>query len=124
MSLSTWSNIASRTFGTLCILSSLPFLGIPFPTKSSATYYADKNRWLSQLSNGYLTPQQAGFAGAALRIAVGLGCVFPRTRVPALLLNGAVVGRGTVMAHRDGRPMGPQWGMLSAIAVCLALEIL
>lgn len=86
------------------------------------SYYADKNIWMSKLSNGHLTPKQAGCAAALLRVAVGLGCMYQRTRVAALLVNGAVVTRGTVVAYRDGRPMRPQWTMLGAIALCLALE--
>ncbi|KAI0104684.1 hypothetical protein GGR51DRAFT_224977 [Nemania sp. FL0031] len=122
--MSTWSNIASTTFGSLCVISALPLLGVPFPTRAWASYYADKNRWMSQLSNGRLTPEQAGYAAAGLRIAVGAGCIYPRTRVLALLVNGAVVCRGTMVAYRDGRPMSPQWTMLGAIALCLGLELL
>jgi hypothetical protein len=116
------SNIASRTFGALCILSSLPFIGIPFPSKSWSTYYAGKNKWNSDLSSGRLTPKQAGYVGALLRIVVGVGCIYPATRVKMLLVNGAIVFRGTMLAHRDGRPMVPQWTMLGAVGLCLLLE--
>jgi hypothetical protein len=116
------SDLPSLTFGALCIVSALPFVGIPFPTRSWATYYAEKNRWMSQLSGGRLTPGQAGVAGALLRLTVGSACIYPATRLAALLANGAIVSRGTVLALRDGRPMGPQWRMLGAVGVCLVLE--
>ncbi|KAI1404947.1 hypothetical protein F4819DRAFT_446038 [Hypoxylon fuscum] len=77
---------------------------------------------MSQLSGGRLTPKQAGFAGALLRVAVGSCCIYPPTRVAALLVNGAVVSHGTMIAYRDGRPMAPQWTMLGAIGLCLVLE--
>ncbi|KAI0161743.1 hypothetical protein GGR52DRAFT_138098 [Hypoxylon sp. FL1284] len=118
------SDYASATFGALCIASAPPFVGIPFPSRAAAAYYADKNRWMSQLSGGRLTLRQAGYAGALLRLAVGACCVYPPTRVPTLLLNGAVVARGTVVAFRDAGPMMPQWGMLGAVGVCLLLELL
>ncbi|KAI0861466.1 hypothetical protein F4860DRAFT_476168 [Xylaria cubensis] len=120
--MTTWSDIVSVTFGSLCVVSALPLVGIPFPNQSWASYYADKNRWMSQLSKGHLTPTQAGYASAVLRIIVGLGCIYQPTRVAALLVNGAVVCRGTVVAYRDGRPMTPQWTMLGAITLCLVLE--
>ncbi|KAI8623915.1 hypothetical protein F5Y19DRAFT_456537 [Xylariaceae sp. FL1651] len=116
------SDIPSLTFGCLCIASALPFIGIPFPSRSWATYYADKNRWLSQVSGRRLTPRQAGFAGALLRITVGSACIYPATRLAALLANSAVVSYGTVLAYRDGRPKRPQWTMLGALGVCLVLE--
>ncbi|KAI1765516.1 hypothetical protein GGR53DRAFT_489995 [Hypoxylon sp. FL1150] len=119
-----FGDFASITFGSLCIASALPFVGIPFPSRTWATYYADKNRWLSQLSGGRLAPDQAGYAGALLRIAVGSCCIYQPTRVAALLINGAVVSRGTMVAYRDGRPMRPQWTMLSTIGLCLLLEML
>ncbi|KAI1275119.1 hypothetical protein F5Y07DRAFT_187951 [Xylaria sp. FL0933] len=118
----TWSDTVSTTFGALCIVSALPLIGIPFPTRAWASYYADKSRWMAQLSKGHLTPNQAGYAAAVLRTAVGVGCIYPPTRIAALLVNGAVVCRGTMVAYRDGRPMSPQWSMLGAIALCLALE--
>ncbi|KAF7325044.1 Major facilitator superfamily transporter [Mycena kentingensis (nom. inval.)] len=117
----TLSTAVSSTFGALCITSALPFIGIPFPSQSWADYYADKNKWLAELSSGRLTPAQAGYAGALLRVGVGACCIYPPTREAALLLNGAVVCRGTVLAYRDERPMRPQWTMLSAIALCLVL---
>ncbi|KAK9416059.1 putative Major facilitator superfamily transporter [Seiridium unicorne] len=120
-----WTNrvsaVVSTTFGVLCITSALPFVGIPFPSRAWATYYADKNKWLAELSGGRLTPDQAGYTSAALRIAVGACCIYPPTREAALLVNGAIVCRGTMLAYRDGRPMRPQWTMLSAIALCLVL---
>ncbi|KAI4865622.1 hypothetical protein F4820DRAFT_419699 [Hypoxylon rubiginosum] len=119
-----FSDFVSITFGGLCIASSLPFIGIPFPSRAWATYYADKNRWLSQLSGGRLTPKQAGYASALLRVGVGSCCIYQPTRVAALLVNGAVVSRGTMVAYRDGRPMRPQWTMLGAISFCLLLELL
>ncbi|CAJ2507099.1 Uu.00g082850.m01.CDS01 [Anthostomella pinea] len=118
------SDFTCITFGALCIASALPFVGIPVPTRSWAIYYADKNRWLSKLSGERLTPKQAGYASALLRLAVGSCCIYPPTRIPALLVNGAVVCRGTVVAYRDGRPMRPQWTMLGAVGLCLLTEIL
>ncbi|KAH8655757.1 hypothetical protein BX600DRAFT_470271 [Xylariales sp. PMI_506] len=118
---STISNITSTAFGSLCILSSLPFVGIPFPTRDWAVYYAGKNQWLSKLSGGRLTPIQAGYCSALLRITVGTACIFQATRDVALLVNGAIVIRGTFLAHRDGRPMRPQWTMLGAIGLCFFL---
>lgn len=122
MHMPTLSDLTSTTFGSLCITSALPFIGIPFPSKAWATYYADKNRWLSQLSGGHLGPKGAGYAGALLRVVVGAGCIYEPTRLAALLLNGAVVSRGTMVAYRDGRPMRPQWTMLGAVGLCLVLE--
>ncbi|KAH8160518.1 hypothetical protein CIB48_g7726 [Xylaria polymorpha] len=118
----TWSDIASGTFGSLCVISVLPLIGISSPTREWASYYADKSRWMSRLSKGYLAPDQAAYASAALRIAVGCGCVYQPTRVAALLVNGAVVCSGTVVAYRDSRPMSPQWTMLGTIGLCLVLE--
>lgn len=120
----TLSDAVSTTFGALCITSALPFVGIPFPTRAWATYYADKNRWMSQLSNGYLTPKQAGYAGALLRVMVGSCCIYQPTRIAALLVNGVIVCRGTVVAYRDARPMRPQWNMLGAVGLCLFLEMM
>lgn len=85
------------------------------------TYYADKSVWLSKVSGGRLTPKEAGYASALLRVMVGTCCVYPPTRDAALLLNGAIVLRGTFLAHRDGRPMQPQWNMLGSVALCLVL---
>ncbi|KAI3554862.1 hypothetical protein CABS03_08299 [Colletotrichum abscissum] len=118
---STLSNLASYTFGGLCILSALPFVGIPFPNRRAADYYAGKSEWMSQIFRRRLTPRQAGYFGAALRIAVGAAVIVPEMREPALLFNGAVVTYGTIRAYVDGRPMLPQWGMLAVIAVCLGL---
>ncbi|OHF02130.1 hypothetical protein CORC01_02709 [Colletotrichum orchidophilum] len=119
--LSMISTLSSWTFGGLCILSALPFTGVPFPSRRAAEYYAGKSEWMSQISGRRLTPTQAGYAGAAFRIAVGAAVIVPETREPALLFNGAVVAYGTVRAALDRRPMIPQWGMLAAIAVCLGL---
>jgi hypothetical protein len=118
----TASDVASTTFGTLCLLSALPFIGVPFPTRGWSTYYAGKNEWLTRLSGGRLSPRTAGLAGAALRLAVGSALLYPSTRQAALLVNGAVVVRGTFLARRDGRPMRPQWTMLGVIGLCLLLE--
>lgn len=77
---------------------------------------------MAKLTGDRLTPRQAGYAGAALRIAVGLCCIWGHpVREAALLANAAIVARGTVLAARDGRPMRPQWTMLGAIALCLVL---
>ncbi|KAK1456170.1 hypothetical protein CCUS01_10158 [Colletotrichum cuscutae] len=88
---STLSNLASYTFGGLCILSALPFVGIPFPNRRAADYYAGKSEWMSQIFRRRLTPRQAGYFGAVLRIAVGAAVIVPEIREPALLFNGAVV---------------------------------
>ncbi|KAJ7918404.1 hypothetical protein B0H13DRAFT_290776, partial [Mycena leptocephala] len=117
----TLSTVLSSALGVLCIASALPFVGIPFPTQSWADYYEAKNQWNSELSGGRLTLKQAGYLGAAVRIVVGAGCIYPPTREVVLVLNGLVVIRGTMLAWRDGRPMWPQWGMLSAVVVCLVL---
>ena len=53
--MSTWSDRVSGGFGCLCILSALPLLGIPFPSRGWAFYYADKNIWMLQLTKCYLT---------------------------------------------------------------------
>lgn len=125
------SAAAATTYGGLCIASALPFAGVSVPWITTSrrsgdswvAYYAEKNAWMARLSGDRLTPRQAGYAGAALRVAVGLCCILgpPAVREAALLANGAVVARGTVLAARDGRPMRPQWTMLGAIALCLLL---
>ncbi|KAI2602196.1 hypothetical protein GGR54DRAFT_533049 [Hypoxylon sp. NC1633] len=117
-----WSDVACATFGLLCIASALPFVGIPFPTRAWATYYAEKSAWMATRSG--LTPKQAGYAGAILRLGVGSACIYPSTRLAALAVNGIVVGYGTVSAYRNGRPMRPQWNMLCAMGFCLVLELL
>ncbi|KAI1372815.1 hypothetical protein F4677DRAFT_431555 [Hypoxylon crocopeplum] len=119
-----WSDLVSTIFGSLCIASALPFVGIPFPTRAWATYYADKSQWISSRSGGRLTPRQAGYASALLRLIVGSACIYPPTRLASLALNGTVVCYGTVSAYRDRRPMRPQWTMLGAMGLCLLLEML
>ncbi|KAH8881685.1 hypothetical protein GQ53DRAFT_832185 [Thozetella sp. PMI_491] len=114
--IATVSNVA---FGLMCIGSAAPFVGIPFPKKATADYYRRKNEWLAKLSGHRLTNMQAGYAGALLRISVGLGVIWPQTREPLLLLNGAIVSVGTVLAIRDKKPMIPQWTMLGMVAWCL-----
>ncbi|KAK1854751.1 hypothetical protein CCHR01_02562 [Colletotrichum chrysophilum] len=118
---STIANLSNWSFGAMCILSALPFVGIPFPNQRAADYYAGKNRWISELSGGRLDSTQAGYAGAVLRIAVGTAVLVPATREAALLINGAIVTRGTMLAVRDGKPLLPQWGMLGIVAWCLVL---
>lgn len=125
------STATATLYGGLCIASAPPFAGISVPwikTRRSSdaaswvAYYADKNAWMARLSGNRLNPRQAGYAGAALRVAVGACCIWgPPVREAALLFNGAIVVRGTVLAARDGRPMRPQWTMLGAIALCLLL---
>lgn len=130
------SAAAATAYGGLCIASALPFAGVSVPWITTSRrrapggggdpwvdYYAEKNAWMARLSGGRLTPRQAGYAGAALRVAVGACCVWgpPAAREAALLANAAVVARGTVLTARDGRPMRPQWTMLGAIALCLLL---
>lgn len=125
------STAAATTYGGLCIASALPFAGVSVPwitprrssDDSWADYYAEKNAWMARLSGDRLNPRQAGYAGAALRVAVGLCCVWgqPAVREAALLANAAVVAWGTVLAARDGRPMRPQWTVLGATALCLLL---
>lgn len=123
------SAAAATVYGGLCIASALPFAGVSIPWVTSrrrgdswVAYYAEKNAWMARLSGDRLTPRQAGLAGAALRVAVGACCIWgPPVREAALLVNGAIVARGTVLAARDGRPMRPQWTMLGAIGLCLLL---
>ena len=124
------STAAATAYGGLCIASALPFAGVSVPWITSrrsddswVAYYAEKNAWMARLSGDRLTPRQAGYAGAALRVAVGLCCVCgpPAVREAALLANAAVVARGTVLAARDGRPMRPQWTVLGATVLCLVL---
>ncbi|KAJ9150202.1 hypothetical protein NKR23_g3809 [Pleurostoma richardsiae] len=106
-------------YGAMFILSALPFVSAPFPSRETAEYYKRKNDWNVRLSGGHLTRTQTGFLGAALRVMVGLGVLFSATRQGALLGNGAVVSLGTVLAYRDGRPMVPQLTMLAMVAWCL-----
>lgn len=124
------STAAATIYGGLCIASAPPFAGVSVPWIQSrrsdgsswVDYYAEKNAWMARLSGDRLTPRQAGYAGAALRVAVGLCCVWgPPVREAALLANAAVVARGTVLAARDGRPMRPQWTVLGATVLCLVL---
>ncbi|KAI2624083.1 hypothetical protein GGS21DRAFT_493998 [Xylaria nigripes] len=110
--MSAGSDPASGNFGSFCIISALPLLGIPFPTCFWATYYADKSSWISQLSNSLLPPTQAGCAAAILRLIVGIGCIYSHTRLPVLVPSQwRGRGPGTVVALRDRRPMMPQWTM-------------
>lgn len=109
--------LPAYTFSFLSILSAAPFLGYPFPTRSSADYYSRKNEWISELSGARLTPTQAGYLGAAMRIALGLALLYPSTRRSACGVMGTIVAAGTVLAIRDGKPLTPQFGMLSAIGV-------
>ncbi|KAF7298817.1 Dienelactone hydrolase endo-1,3,1,4-beta-D-glucanase [Mycena indigotica] len=108
------STISNSVFGALCMLSAIPFLGIPFPSRAAAEYYATKNHWIAE--NYGVTPRQAGYFGAVVRTGVGLGVIYPTTRPLALALNAAIVVRGTALAWRDGRPMLPQYGMLATMA--------
>ncbi|KAI0835227.1 hypothetical protein F5Y06DRAFT_277025 [Hypoxylon sp. FL0890] len=119
-----WSDIVSTTFGTLCLLSAVPLVGIPFPSRSWANYYEDKNKWIAFRTGGRLTAKQAGYAGALLRLAVGSCCIYPPTRIAALTANSIVVSYGTVAAYQNSRPMSPQWSMLSAMGLCILLEVL
>ncbi|KAF7299663.1 Dienelactone hydrolase endo-1,3,1,4-beta-D-glucanase [Mycena chlorophos] len=114
------STLSNTLFGTLCILSSLPFLGIPFPSRATAEYYADKSAHMAEVYN--ITPGQAATIGGVGRTLVGLGVIYPPTRWVALAVNGAVVLRGSTIAWRDGRPMLPQYGMLGAMAFCARHE--
>ncbi|KAJ7069595.1 hypothetical protein C8F01DRAFT_1245793 [Mycena amicta] len=110
------STISNSLFGALCILSAIPFLGIPFPSRAAAEYYATKNHWLAE--NYGVTPKQAGYFGAVVRVGVGAGVIYPPTRMVALALNGAIVVRGTALAWRNERPMLPQYGMLLTMVWC------
>jgi hypothetical protein len=115
----TIATVSNYAFGAMCIASAAPFLGLKFPNQSAVDYYRRKNEWNAGLSGNRLTASQAGYAGAALRIAVGLGVIWPPTREAVLFVNGAVVSVGTVLAIRDDRPLLPQIGMLSAVMWCL-----
>lgn len=114
-------DVITKAFGFFCIVSAFPFIGIPVPSRSSVIYYANKNEWLSKLSGRILSPNQAGYAGALLRIVVGICLLSPATRNGALVFNGVVVSCGTLLAYRDGRPMTSQWLMLGAISLCLVI---
>jgi hypothetical protein len=108
-------------FGAFCILSAPPFIGIPFPSRQASTYYTQKKQHLSELSGKRLTPDQAGYVSAALRILLGFGLISQRYRRLSCMVNGAIVSVGTVVAIRDGRPLMPQVGMLAAIAAVAIL---
>ena len=115
-------NYLAYSFGTFCILSALPFVGVPFPSRAAADYYAGPNgkiKWISDLSGHRITSKQAGYFGAGQRIVLGLCLISPKFRRPSAALMGIVVSYGTVVAVRDGRPLLPQIGMLSAIAAVL-----
>ena len=112
---------AAYTFGIFCILSAAPFVGIPFPTARASAYYSGKNAWLSDLSGKRLTPTQAGYGGACLRILLGVGLISRSFRRTTCGVLGAAVSVGTVIAVRDGRPLAPQIGMLAAIATVAVL---
>ena len=118
MAMQTIANLLAYGFGALCLSTALPFVGIPFPRAETAAYYKRKNEWNAKLSGHRITPATAGVLGAALRVGVGLGVIFPETREVALFIKGAVVSVGTMLAYRDGRPMRPQWTMLGLIAAC------
>ena len=120
--LQTAIETCSALFGTLCILSAAPFAGVPFPNRAAADYYRAKSRWMSAIFGQRLSPVQAGYMGAAVRIVVGAGTIYPPTREAVLLLNGAGVLWGTVRAVRDGRPLIPQFGMLGAVAFLVVLN--
>ncbi|KZV98638.1 hypothetical protein EXIGLDRAFT_292804 [Exidia glandulosa HHB12029] len=112
------SSYVPFAFGVFCILTAPPFIGIPFPTRRAADYYASKNDWLSSLSGRRESPTQAGYLGAVMRVLLGLGLSSPQYRRVSCVFMLAVVGPGTVFAVRDGKPLLPQFGMLAAIAAC------
>lgn len=115
----------SYTFGSFCILSALPFVGVPFPSQRAATYYTHpstgKNEWIASTFGNRITGRQAGYLGATVRILLGAGLISQTFRKPSCTVMGVIVGYGTVLALRDKRPMLPQIGMLSAIAVVWVL---
>lgn len=121
MSFQLFANLFAYGFGAMCISTALPFVGIPFPKKETAAYYQRKNEWNAKLSGYRISSGTAGILGATLRVGVGLGVVFPSTREVTLLIKGAIVSVGTVLAYRDGRPMKPQWTMLALVTACLGL---
>ena len=121
MRASTLSHLAAVSLGAMSILTALPMLGLPFPSRTSAEYYTGKTRWIADLSGNRLTHQQARYASAGLRILAGSCCIFPPTRELTLLGYTAIVVYGTLVAYRDGRPMLPQWGTLAGLGVCLLL---
>lgn len=111
--------ILAYSFGTFCLLSALPFLGIPFPNSRAAQYYIrpnGKNEWIAKLTGDRISPKQAGYFGATTRILLGAGLISQTFRAPSCAVMGAIVGYGTIVAIRDSRPLLPQFGMLSAIA--------
>jgi hypothetical protein len=109
------------TFGAFCILTAPPFVGIPFPSRRASTYYASKNVWMCDLSGKRLTPTQAGYLGAGIRILLRLGIISQQFRRPSCAVNGAIASVGTVMAIRDGKRLLPQFGILAAIATVAIL---
>ncbi|KAJ6457593.1 hypothetical protein C8R45DRAFT_1032646 [Mycena sanguinolenta] len=112
----------SILFSVLCILSAAPFVGIPFPSRAAAEYYRDKSAWMAATVFGNrITPTQAGYLSSVGRVLIGAGLIYPPTREATLLVNGAIVSCGTVMAIRGGRLLLPQFGMLAAVAWCLVL---
>ena len=119
--MSSFASPLAYLFGSLCILSAPPFLGYSFPNARAALYYAKKNEWVSSLSGDRMSPVQAGYFGAGLRIFMGLGVISTRYRSPTLLLTGSVIGLGTFAAVRDGKPLLPQFGMVGAIGALLVL---
>jgi hypothetical protein len=108
-------------FGSFCILSAAPFIGIPFRSSRASAYYASKNNRLSDLTGKRISPGQAGYFGAASRIVLGFGLINARFRKPTCAVMGVVIGYGTYLAVRDSRPFMPQCGMLVAIGAVVVL---
>ena len=117
-------HLVAYAFGIFCILSAPPFIGIPFPNSRASSYYATKNIWITNIAARWginVTPKQAGYFGATVRIILGLAFISTRYRRPSCAAMGAVVGYGTVRAVKDAKPLMPQLGMLAAVATVAML---
>jgi len=121
MDLQAAAIISAFAFGSLCIASALPFVGVPFPSKQTAEYYRRKSAYMAGLTGNVISVTATGYLGAALRVLVGVAVMRPETRELALAVNGAVVTSGTVLAVKHGRPLLPQFGMLVPMMVVFAL---
>lgn len=117
------SHLTAGFLGSFCLLTVPAFLGWPFPTARWKSYYADKSGWMSRLSRGRLSHNQAGIAGAILRLSLGLGILYRPTRIWSCIIMDLVVLPGTYLAVRDGRPLAPQWKMLGLITATLVISL-
>jgi len=122
MALQTAATLSALGFGSLCISSAFPLLGLPFPSKQAVGYYRRKSAWLAELSGHTISITTAGCLAAVLRLVVGACVILPGTREAALLANGGVVAVGTALTIRDRRPLAPQFGMLIPMALVFWLN--